>query len=209
MEHWDAIAAERTALASDLEGLTPEQWETQSLCGEWSVREVLGHLVYVHKMSLPKFAIEIAKARGSFDRANSRLSVREARRPTADLLADLRASATSHFTPPGFGSEAPLTDVLIHGRDIRLPLGLAEHRAVEPWRVALDLLVSPKGSRAFAPKGRPSVTLAATDLDWQHGEGPEVTGEAADLALAVSGRTVRIDALDGPGAGAIAEWLDA
>jgi uncharacterized protein (TIGR03083 family) len=209
MEHWDAIAAERTALAGDLEELSTAQWETPSLCGEWTVRQLVGHLVVTHTTSLPKFAIEMAKARGSFDRANSKLAVREGERPAADLVADLRRHANSHFKPPGFGSEAPLADILIHGRDIRIPLGLPEHRANEPWRHALDLLVSAKGARAFVPKGRPRVRLIATDLEWQHGDGDEVRGEAADLALALSGRTARVDALTGPGVDAVVAWLAA
>jgi uncharacterized protein (TIGR03083 family) len=207
MEHWDVIAAERNALAGDLEELSTAQWETPSLCGEWTIRQLVGHLVVVHKTSIPKFAVEMAKARGSFDRANATLAIREGERPTAELVADLRHFATSHFKPPGFGSDASLTDVLIHGRDIRIPLGLPEHRASEPWRHALDLLVSSKGARAFVPKGRPQVRLVATDLDWRHGNGDEVTGEAADLALALSGRAARIDALSGDGAHAMAEWL--
>jgi uncharacterized protein (TIGR03083 family) len=207
MEHWDAIAAERTSLAGDLDELTTAQWETQSLCGEWTVRQLVGHLVVVHTTSIPKFAIEMAKARGSFDRANSTLAKREGERPATELAADLRRHAGSRFKPPGFGSDASLTDILIHGRDIRIPLELPEHRANEPWRYALDLLVSSKGARAFGPKGRPPLRLVATDLEWQHGEGDEVTGEAADLALALSGRTARLDSLSGPGADAIAAWL--
>ena len=209
MEHWDAIAAERTALAGDLDELTTAQWETQSLCGDWTVRQLVGHLVVALTTSLPKFAIEMVKARGSFDRANSTLAIREGERPAADLAADLRRHANSHFKPPGFGSDASLTDILIHGRDIRIPLGLPEHRATEPWRHVLDLLVTPKGARAFGPKGRPRVRLVASDLEWQHGDGDEVSGEAADLALALSGRTARLDALSGPGADAIAAWLAA
>jgi uncharacterized protein (TIGR03083 family) len=209
MEHWDAIAAERTALAGDLDELTTAQWETQSLCGDWSVRQLVGHLVVVHTTSLPRFAVEMAKAGGSFDRANSKLAIREGERPAGELAADLRRHANSHFKPPGFGSEASLTDILIHGRDIRIPLELPEHRANEPWRHALDLLVTAKGARAFGPKGRPNVRLVATDLEWQHGDGEEVAGDAADLALALSGRTARLDALSGPGAGAIAGWLGA
>jgi hypothetical protein len=73
----------------------------------------------------------------------------------------------------------------------------------------LDLLVSSKGTRAFVPKGRPAARLVATDLDWHDGEGDEVKGEAGDLALALSGRGARLDALSGPGVDAIATWLAA
>ena len=65
MEHWDTIAAERRALADDVDGLTEDQWSTASLCGGWKVREnVIGHLVITQTTSLPAFFLEIAKARG-------------------------------------------------------------------------------------------------------------------------------------------------
>ena len=38
---WPAIHAERTALAADLDGLGEDAWATQSLCAEWTVRDVL------------------------------------------------------------------------------------------------------------------------------------------------------------------------
>ncbi|MEO8329995.1 MAG: maleylpyruvate isomerase N-terminal domain-containing protein, partial [Candidatus Nanopelagicales bacterium] len=40
---WPTIHAERRALADDLAGLTPQQWETPSLCDEWNVHQVLAH----------------------------------------------------------------------------------------------------------------------------------------------------------------------
>jgi uncharacterized protein (TIGR03083 family) len=207
MEHWDTIAAERLALADDLDGLTDEQWRTPSLCGDWTVREVLGHLVMSHKTSLPRFGLAVLRARGSFDTANSRLSVREGQRPPAELIADLRRFAESHFKAPGFGSEAPLTDILLHSFDIRIPLGLPTARPAEPYRYALDLLVTKRAERGFVPRGRPAVRAVATDVDWEHGAGPEVRGTAADLALALSGRGPRVDALSGPGQPALAAWL--
>jgi len=41
--------------------------------------------------------------------------------------------------------------------------------------------------------------LVASDADWTHGEGPEVTGPLTSLILAMSGRTGALGDLDGPG----------
>src|SRR5450631_2353998 len=54
-ELWPTIRAERNALAADLEPLTGAQWATSSLCGEWSVREVLGHMTATAAMTPPRF----------------------------------------------------------------------------------------------------------------------------------------------------------
>jgi uncharacterized protein (TIGR03083 family) len=210
MEHWDAIVAERRALADDLDDLTAEQWATPSLCGDWTVQEVVGHLVMSHSTSLARFGLEVVRARGNFDRANSKLSTQEGKRPPADLVADLRRLAESHRTAPGFGSEAPLTDILLHGFDIRIPVGLPMEppgRPVERYGPALDLLMSAKGQRGFVPGSRPSVRAVASDLPWSHGTGPQIEGTAADLALALSGRGVRLGHLTGPGQQVLAGWL--
>jgi uncharacterized protein (TIGR03083 family) len=200
MEHWDVIAAERRNLADQLDGLTPQQWATQSLCDAWTIRGVVAHLVMTHKVSIPRFMVAIALARGSFARANVTLTAREAQQPTTELIADLRKFADSHFKPPGFGSEAPLADILIHGQDIRIPLGLDTPGPIEPWRVALDFLVTPKAQRGFSARKLPALRLRATDLDWTHGSGEEVSGPAIALALAIMGRKARLRDLTGPGA---------
>jgi uncharacterized protein (TIGR03083 family) len=206
MQHWEAIAAERRALANDLDELSESQWQSPSLCSEWTVRQLVGHLVVLHKTSVPKLIVETAKARGNFDRANSKLAIREGARPTADLVADLRRFADGRFTAPGFSSSAPLTDILIHSQDIRLPLGLPSEQPVEPYRHVLDLLVTKKAKGAFVPKQLPTVRFAPNDLDWSYGEGDAVEGTAADIALAMTGRRATLDALSGAGQPAFAAW---
>ncbi len=48
------------------------------------------------------------------------------------------------------------------------------------------------------------VRLTATDADVSIGDGPEVSGTALSLLLAVSGRRVALDDLHGPGVAALA-----
>ncbi len=205
-EHWERIAAARRALAVDLEGLSTSQWETPSLCTDWTVHQLVGHLVVMHKTSMPKWIFLTAKARGNWDRANSKLSSREGARATGDLVADLLRVADSHAIAPGFTSTAPLTDILIHSQDIRIPLGLPTDQPVEPYRHVLDLLVTKKATGAFVPKQLPAVRFAPTDLDWSYGDGAVVEGTAADIALGMTGRLARLDALGGAGQPAFAAW---
>jgi hypothetical protein len=44
MDEWAAVESERLALAKDLAGIPVEAWEAPSLCTEWRVRDVVGHL---------------------------------------------------------------------------------------------------------------------------------------------------------------------
>ncbi len=200
MDHWEAIASERGALADQLEGLSPEQWGTQSLCEAWTVRDVAAHLVLPHKTSIPAFLVALVAAGGSFRRVNVTMTAKEANRAPADLVGDIRRYADSRTKPPGFGSAAPLTEVLIHGRDIRIPLGLDDRVPVEQWTTVLDFVVMPKARRGFVSRSLGGFRFVASDVDWAHGRGDEVRAPAASLALAIMGRTARSADLSGPGA---------
>lgn len=200
MDHWDAIASERLALADQLDPLTPEQWRTPSLCDAWTVRDVAAHLVVPHEISIPAFLVTFVAAGGSFRRANVAATAKQASRPTADLIADIRRYADSRAKPPGFGSEAPLCEVLVHGQDIRIPLGLADTSALGSWAGALDFLVQSKARRGFVSQSLQGFHFVASDLDWEHGSGDEVRGPAVALALAMMGRKARLGDLTGPGA---------
>ena len=150
------IADERRGLADLLSGLTAEQRAAPSLCSEWSVLEVVAHLVVPLQVSIPRFALTMLACGGNFDRANTRLARQQARRPYDDLIDTLRRRADSRFTPPGAGPEAPLTDLLVHGLDICWPLGLTHPVPAERWRTSLDLpdhRLGP-GSGGAGPGGR-------------------------------------------------------
>ena len=208
MEYWDTIAAQRHSLADQLAALTPDQWATPSLCAAWTVRDVAAHLLVGPMVSMPSFALAMIKARGNFNRANEAMTARVATRSTDDLVADLRRFADHRFRPPGFGSEAPLTDVLVHGQDIRIPLGLDTPPPVDPWRHVLEFVVTAKARRAFAGFPLPPVRLEATDVDWSHGTGEPVTGPAIPLALALLGRPALANQLDGAGVALLIDPTD-
>jgi uncharacterized protein (TIGR03083 family) len=193
------IADERRGLAALVAGLTEEQQATQSLCSEWSVRDVVAHLVVPLEVSLPKFVLAMLACRGKFDRANVRLAREQARRPFGEIVEVLRRKADSRFTPPGSGPEAPLTDLLVHGLDIRWPLGLPRDIPAERAHKSLTYLTAaPVGG--VVPKGTlDGLRFEAEDIDWAHGSGPRVRGDAEALLLAVTGRTTALDHLSGGG----------
>ena len=53
---WQMIHSERAALAADLGSLDEARWATPSLCGEWTVRDVLAHMTATAKISAPSFS---------------------------------------------------------------------------------------------------------------------------------------------------------
>lgn len=197
---FEMIAAERRQLADEMAGWTDAQWGTRSLCGSWTVREVAAHLVTPFTVPGPRFFVGIVTSGFNFDRANDRIARAEAAKPTVEIIGTLRANAEHRFTPPMLGPEAPLTDVLVHGQDMRRPLGI-NHQFV-PDHLVRSLDFVSRGATGFVPKKRVAgLRFEADDLSWASGpnDGAVVRGPAEAILLAVTGRPVALDDLDGPG----------
>ena len=86
-------ATNRRLLADFFDGLTDDQLESRSLCEAWTVREILGHLVMPLAGGTGSFLKQVARARGSINRASERVAADLAHRPVADLTGLLREHA--------------------------------------------------------------------------------------------------------------------
>ena len=138
MDVFPLIAAERIRLADALDGLSADDWAAPSLCTGWSVHVVAAHLNAPWEATFPTVLVEVVKARslaGGFDRLARRLA--DTLDPAA-CVTGLRDHAGSRFTPPGFGPEAPLSDVIVHGADMLQPLGRSV--AIDPALRDLSLI---------------------------------------------------------------------
>jgi uncharacterized protein (TIGR03083 family) len=194
-----AIADERRRVADLVDSLSPAQLEVPSLCGDWTVKQVAGHLLAA--ISSPPTPLLPLVLRSGFNlhRINSRPAVLTASGPAVELAAGLRENAENRFKPPIVGYPGQLTDLQVHGQDMRRPLGLPHGLRLDRQRESLNFLV---GGRAvgFAPKRRlAGLRFEATDLDWSWGAGRTLAGPAEALMLAMTGRTVALSELDGPG----------
>jgi uncharacterized protein (TIGR03083 family) len=194
---WRAIDSDRLSLADLLDGLTAEQWEVPSLCAGWRVREVAAHLTLAH-MGMGAAAVAFLRARGSFNRMIYDTAVRQARLPADRFPALLRGMAGSRRKAPGISHLEPLIDVLVHGQDIAVPLGLA--RAVPaPAAIAAADRIWPDQYPFRAGRRLAGLRLAATDCSWSAGDGPLAEGPIAAILLALTGRPAAAERLSGPG----------
>lgn len=208
MELLDLIAVERERAADFGAGLSPEEYGTQSLCGEWSIRDVLGHLLMPLVTPTPRAMLAIARRGFNFDKANLDLTARMRSYSVPELVDGLRENAHHRFKPPGLTHEAPLTDVVVHSQDMSLPLGRPVLPAPDAVRRCLDFVSTPKGSRTFGGQRiQRGLAFRANDLDWKSGEGAEVRGSGLDLLMAISGRRSALGLLDGPGVAELANRL--
>jgi uncharacterized protein (TIGR03083 family) len=202
------VAAERRTLADFLDTLSPSEWEVPSLCPAWRVRDVVAHIV--HGPLEPPTATLLALARGGF-RINHVVAAsarRWGQQEPAALIQRLREIVDDRRAPLFVTGTHVLADLVAHDLDIRRPLRRPRPMPPEAFRITADLMTSVGGPLAvvFARSPRRTVEglrLVASDLDWTHGDGPEVLGSAAALLLAITGRPVERGELTGSGASAL------
>lgn len=194
------IAEERLAIADILDGLDDQQWNTQSLCTEWKVRDVAAHLLMPLVISGRRFGVELLRVGFDFNQANLRLTERVARRGNAEIIAGLREHASNRSKPPGMGPITVLTDCVVHGQDMWRPLRLEHRIDPERQRLVLDFVAGGR-VKGWVPENRLfGLRFQATDMDWVIGEGEPVRGSAEALMMAITGRVAALDDLDaGPG----------
>lgn len=204
--------AHREGFVATLEALTPDQWLTPSLCTEWRVVDVAAHLAWAPVLGAGAGAVAMVRHGFSMNRMIARSAVGWSARGREAILDQLRDNARTGARPIGMPEVAALADAVVHGLDVRRPLGLpgnvppealaplADFTLGTPW--PMNAVVGGSARRRIA-----GVRLVATDSDWMHGDGPEVRGTAEALLLLLYGRAPRADELVGPGAQVLAGRL--
>ncbi|MQY23270.1 maleylpyruvate isomerase family mycothiol-dependent enzyme [Nocardia macrotermitis] len=200
---WQAVDAERAGLAEMLEALPETDWDHASSCDGWRVRDVVAHLVLSARPRIGWLLLNLARARGSLDRAIGDTAVRHANtRTSAQLLAELREGIGARVTPIGTTPTDRLMDLLVHGQDVAIPLGITHTVPVAAARSALDRIWH-TAAPFHARRKFDGYRLVATDTDWSVGEGSIIEGSVTTLLLLLTGRDVAADRLAGAG---VARW---
>jgi uncharacterized protein (TIGR03083 family) len=204
---WRVIEQERRSLADLLENLSDEQWNSPSLCQGWRIRDVAAHVALAPQPPSPlTMAVEAVRAGGRFHTLNRDLSVRHAEQPGVDLVAELREHAASRRLPKVTNYRNILFDILVHGQDIAIPLGVAREMPLDAARAGIDRVWTmgwPFGVKRDLRKFR----YVATDVDWTAGDGPTVSGPVSALLLLLTGRAVALPRLSGPGVEALTDQV--
>ena len=205
---WAAIDDQRARTADLLDHLTPQQWEHPSLCQGWTVRHVAAHLTLQQQRVRdaaafvahhPRLLRSLTLNATIHDSAVIQAQVL----PSREIILRIRAMIGSRRHNAFVTPLETLTDILVHGQDIAVPLDL-------------DLAMRPDGSvlaatRRWDTRGTwlamvnrrlplEGHRLTATDTDWTRGQGPEVAGPIGALLLLLTGRAAALDQLTGEGA---------
>jgi uncharacterized protein (TIGR03083 family) len=196
-ETWSLVHAERAALAADLAQLTDTQWATPSLCAGLSVREVLAHLTASGSLNGVRWLAGVIRCRFDFDRQVAMRLAEQLGSSPAETLARFERIVDSTTSPP-LPVLALLGEVVVHGEDVRRPLGITYDYPLDVLtRVARYYAGSDQVVRA---RGRVrGLRLQATDGPFATGSGPLVSGRTLALVTAMTGRQVYCDELTGDG----------
>ncbi len=192
---WQAIDRQREMLADLLDSLTSEQWATPSLCEAWRVRDVGAHLSLAATAGAGEVLRGALSARGNPDRMIRDVSIARARRPTDQIVGDLRGTIGSRRLAPGTFWRDPLLDILVHAHDIARPLGIgietptdaASEAAEWAWRRRFPF---------FPARRLRGFRLVADDVAWSRGSGEEIHGPIVSLLLLSTGRAAGLDGLE-------------
>lgn len=208
----DLVRAHRTRFVETLEDLAPDQWDAPSLCREWRVVDVAAHLAWAPVLGAGAGAIGMVRHGFSMNRMIAKSAVGWSARGRDAILDQLRDNVRTGARPIGMPPVAALADAVVHGLDVRRPLGLsgdvppvtlaplADFTLGTPW--PMNAVVGGSARRRVA-----GVHLVASDVDWSYGDGPKVRGTAEALLLLLYGRAVAAEELAGPGATVLSERL--
>src|SRR3712207_2388001 len=182
---WQAVAAERTALVADLEWIGVGAWRTPSLCDGLSVEEVVAHLTAGASSGPLRWLAGLARCRFDVDRmVDMRLREQLGGTPS-ETLARFRGVVDSRTAPSGH-VDAWLGEIVVHGEDVRRPLGISHAYApaalerVARFYVTRDFTVPSKRRSA-------GLRLEGCDRAVRSGRGPALRGRTAGRVRAQAG----------------------
>jgi uncharacterized protein (TIGR03083 family) len=209
MPDYDRLRYEELASMSELlHGLSDEQWDHDSLCRGWRVRDVVSHIVVGYTTPMLSIMSMTAKYGFNVPKASAVVSAAYGSVHTPAQIMGVFDTIPSERVKRGVvrlvKPKESLLDHIVHQQDIRRPLGLP--RQVPEERLLAALGAAPSiGSFVGAKKRAAGLRLVATDIDWSHGEGPEVRGTGEANLLALTGRSIVLDELTGDGTATLRE----
>jgi len=194
---WTMIHEQRGKVGDVLGTLSDSEWDTPSLCSGWRVRDVAAHMIETHLMTPPRFLGKFIGSGFNFDAFAAKGVAAHASQSTADLLSQFRDTAPRSTAPPG-PKPTWLAEAVIHGEDVSRPLGKTVPVSPAALVAVADFC---RGTTPLLHGKRRSagLRLRATDVEWSAGDGPEVSGPAASLILAITGRKSALADLSGEG----------
>lgn len=202
---WQWLLKTRLDLADRLDALASDAWEAESLCADWRVRDVVGHVVWLAEATRSSATRDVVKTRKLPSAAIAQIGRDVGRRAPAELTQRLRAGAGGRFVVPTQPPVVAYADTVIHSLDILRAVGAPELDLGD--RGGAIATAYRKLGPVFGLGRRPArVRFVATDGGWSVGPagGPVAEGAANDVLLAMAGRPAGTARLRGAGVASLA-----
>jgi uncharacterized protein (TIGR03083 family) len=188
---------EGEAVVAYLRELPAEAWDQMTVCDPWTVSHLVAHMTALGNQTMGNFALGFIRSGFSFGKFVNRDMQKYLTGTPQERIDRLEASVKNPSTPDRL-KEIALGEIMCHGEDIRSAMGdRGEH---SPEHVAQ---LGPMYAETKAPlNGKmraEGLSFRATDGEWTHGSGPEVSGPGMDLIAAMVGRDYSLSQLDGEG----------
>jgi len=154
-------------------------------------------MIATAKKSSSDFFVGLASTGFRFNAMSAKDLAREKGSSGAATLENFNSVLDMTRHPPG-PLMAMLGEQVVHGEDIRRPLGIVRKYPEKSLTQVADFF---KGSNLLIGGKRrvTGLTLRATDADWSSGDGPEVEGPMVSLVIMIAGRKAALDDLTGDG----------
>jgi len=186
LQSW--VAPTYDGLADLLAAAAVEAWDAPSLCEKWLVRHVIAHVTMPARLTPDQFGAEMAAAGGDFTVLSDTVAARDASRPVAELLDQLRSPILHAWQPPGGGAAGALSHAVIHSLDVTVALDGPAVAPAEAVIAVLDQLTAAKGT--WFGVDLTDLRFEATDTAWSWGNGKLVRADSGSLVALLSGRTL-------------------
>ena len=199
MDTWEMIDGERRALVDLSDALTPAQWDAQSLCTAWRVRDVISHVIDGSVLSGGQMMLLLTKHGFRVGSMLEKEAIKGGNKSTDELRVRMRGTIGRRSKPPGAKPADLLLDYVVHQQDIRRPLGVTREVPADHVRGALDKITLVRNGFLPGKSRAAGLHLHATDMEWERGEGPEVAGSGEAILMVLAGRGAALAELSGPG----------
>lgn len=203
---WRLVNDERRDILAFFRSLTPVEWDTPSLCSGWRIKDVAAHLLIdepVQAGAAQRVLPILVRCGFSIGCANTRW-VEQNQLKTPENITQCfyednqkRIGILGHVLGPGVALRA----LVIHHQDMRRPLDRSRDIPTERLLATLNAVVTWKGSVSVGSRHRArGLRFRALDVEWSHGDGPDVYGPAEAIIMGLTGRRVALGDLRGDGA---------
>jgi uncharacterized protein (TIGR03083 family) len=164
---------------------------------------VLAHLTAGATLNPVRWMAGVIRCRFDFDRQVAMRLAEQMGATPAETLARFRRVITRTTKPP-LPIVAMLGETIVHGEDIRRPLGIKRGYPITTLTAVADYY---QGSDmpVLTRKRVRDLRLTATDGPFTAGVGPRVSGTTLALVMAMTGRAPYCDELDGDGVAILRE----